>query len=90
VPKAVAAAVVDGELEALLGDRRARDVATQSLEPLAVAAGHGRARMDVDATNFGERVVRFRDLSHRVRELASLLPWCIAQQLPVRGRGLVA
>jgi hypothetical protein len=67
-----------------------RDVATQSLEPLAIAAGHGRARMDVDATHFGERVVGLGDLSHRVRELASLLPWCITQQLPVRGRGPVA
>jgi hypothetical protein len=33
----------DAHLEALLGEGRARDVATQSLEPLAIAAGHGRA-----------------------------------------------
>jgi hypothetical protein len=73
VPKVVAAAGISGELEAILGDGRARDVATQPLEPLAVAAGHGRACVHVDATNFGERVVAFRDFSHRVRELASLL-----------------
>jgi hypothetical protein len=79
VPKVVATPAIGGELEALLGDRRARDVATQPLEPLAVAAGHGRARVHVDATNFGERVVRFRYFSHRVRELASLLSRCIAQ-----------
>jgi hypothetical protein len=57
---------------------RPRDVATQSLEPLAITAGHGRARVDVHATNFGERVIGLGDFSHRVRELASLLPWCIA------------
>jgi hypothetical protein len=85
VPKVVAAAAVGGELEALLGDGRARDVATQPLESLAIAVGHGRARVDVHATNFGERVVGLGDDSHRVRELASLLPRCIAQQLPVRG-----
>jgi hypothetical protein len=44
VPKVVAAAAISGELEALLGDGRPRDVATQPLKPLAIAAGHGRAR----------------------------------------------
>nr|WP_258182914.1 hypothetical protein [Enhygromyxa salina] len=90
VPKVVAAAAVGGGFEPLLGDRRPRDVATQSLEPLAIAARHGRARVHVYATNFGERVVGLGDFSHRVRELASLLPRCVAEQLSVRGRGPIA
>jgi len=54
---------------------------------LAITAGHGRARVHVDPINFGERVVGLGDLSHRVRELARLLPGRVAEQLSVRGPG---
>jgi hypothetical protein len=40
---------------------------------------HGRTRVHVHATNFGERVALLGDVSHRVRELARLLPRCVAQ-----------
>ena len=81
VPEVVATATISGELEALLSEWRPCDVATPSLESLAIAAGHGRARMYVDATDFGDRVVGFGlcDDSHRVRELASLLPGRVAE-----------
>jgi hypothetical protein len=52
---------------------------------LAIAAGHGRTRVHVHATNFGERVALLGDVSHRVRELARLLPGGVAQQLSVCG-----
>ena len=82
VPKAVAAATVGGVFEALLSEWRPCDVAAQSLESLAITAGHGRARVHVDSTDVGDRSVGLGlcDGSHRVRELASLLPGRVARR----------
>ena len=53
---------------------------THWLESLAITAGDGRARVYVDATDFGDRIVGLGlcDGSHRVRELESLLPGRVA------------
>ena len=74
---------VGRKLEPVLCHGRSCDVPAQPLEPATISTIDRLARVDVDATNIGERLARCRDLADRMHELASPLAGRGTQQLAI-------
>jgi hypothetical protein len=88
--EAKAYAAVGVEREALLGERRPREVAAEPREARAVTAVERNLRVHIDPEGLGQRLARRGHDAHRLNELGGSLPRRRAEELQVAGRGGVA